>query len=109
MGRAVVIMMLFCAVWSLGRGDGCSQDGARDATAFQFLIGRMKAESNSITRQEIFEASLGTSDRGFSSEQVLQVVMTLAMIISERNCMQWVDNSLLILWRFRLADVKQKA
>lgn len=33
----------------------------------------MKAESNSITRQEIFEASLGTSDRGFSSEQVLQV------------------------------------
>jgi len=33
----------------------------------------MKAEQNSITRQEIFEAALTTSDKGFSSDQVLQV------------------------------------
>ena len=66
--------LIFLVLWSLCYSEGCSQDGARDPVGFQILIDRMKAESNSITRQEIFEASLTTSDKGFSSDQVLKVV-----------------------------------
>ena len=66
--------LIFLMTWSFCYSDGCSQDGARDPVAFQILIDRMKAESNSITRQELFEASFLTTDRGFSSAQALQVV-----------------------------------
>lgn len=65
--------LIFLMTWSFCYSDGCSQDGARDPVAFQILIDRMKAESNSITRQELFEASFLTTDRGFSSAQALQV------------------------------------